>query len=80
MSAPEKVIALLERITGTDEVRKNPDLDMFDAGILDSLGMVELMVGLSEELKLEISPAEIVREEWSTPRKIVGYVENRLPR
>ena len=73
-----RVIDVLERVAETDEVRRNPDVELFAEDILDSLSTVELMVCLSEEFQLEISPAGLEREEWSTPRKIVRYVESRV--
>ena len=78
MTTESKVIDILEQITGTDQVRHNPDLALFDDHILDSLGMVELMVALSEDFGVEISPAQIEREQWASPRKIIAYMENRI--
>jgi D-alanine--poly(phosphoribitol) ligase subunit 2 len=51
---------------------------LFEFDLLDSLRAVELMVALSEEFGIEISPAEFVREEWATPSRIVAYMERRL--
>ena len=75
----ERILDVLERITGTDQVRRDLDLALFERGILDSLGMVELIIALSEELDIEISPAEIEREQWATPRRIIAYLEQRSP-
>ncbi len=72
-----RVLDVLERITGTDQVRRDLDIALFDRGLLDSLGMVELMVALSEELAIDLSPAEIEREQWATPRRIIAYLEQR---
>ena len=69
---------ILEQITGTDQVRRNPDLALFDLDILDSLGTVELIVALSEKFGVEISPAEIERQQWASPRKIIAYMEERV--
>ncbi len=74
----EKVLQELEHITGTDQVRKDLDLALFDESVLDSLGTVELMVALSENFGIDISPAEIDRAMWSTPRKIISYIENKI--
>lgn len=71
-------MGVLERVAGTDQVRKNPDLALFEQDILDSFGMVQLMVELSETFGVDISPAEIEREQWASPRKIIAYMENRL--
>jgi D-alanine--poly(phosphoribitol) ligase subunit 2 len=80
MSLPtaEIVLTELEHITGTDQVKKDLDLSLFDESILDSLGTVELMVALSENFRIDISPAEIDRAMWSTPRKIISYIENKI--
>ena len=72
----EKVLTLLERITNTAEVRRNLDIDLFEEAMLDSLGLVELIAALSEELQIEIAPSEVERSLWSTPRKIVTFVES----
>ena len=71
------VLELLEQITGTAEVRENLDIDLFDEALLSSLGLVQLIVGISEALNMSISPAEIERQTWTTPRGIIGFVENR---
>jgi D-alanine--poly(phosphoribitol) ligase subunit 2 len=77
-STASRVTAVLENVTGTDQVSRDPNIALFDLDLLDSLGMVELMVALSEEFGVSISPAEIEREQWSTPQKIVTYMENRI--
>jgi D-alanine--poly(phosphoribitol) ligase subunit 2 len=78
MTTTERVLAALEEVTGTDEVRRNLDLPLFDLAILTSLGLVMLVVNLSEQLGLEISPAEIEREQWATPRLIIAMMESRV--
>jgi D-alanine--poly(phosphoribitol) ligase subunit 2 len=78
MATADRVLDILQRITDTDRVRRDLDLKLFDQDILDSLGTVELMVGLSQEFGIDISPAEIEREMWATPRKVIAYVEGRV--
>jgi D-alanine--poly(phosphoribitol) ligase subunit 2 len=74
----DKVLQLLVTVTGTEEVRTNPDLPLYDYQVLDSMKTVELMLALEEELGVKVSPAEFEREMWKTPRKIVADVEKRL--
>ena len=78
MSTADKVLEELEKVAGTDQVRRDLDLALFDEDILDSLGTVELIVALSEDFGITISPTEIDRKGWATPRKIITYVEGRL--
>lgn len=78
MSVAETVLRILSAIAETDEVRDNPDLRLFDLAVLDSLKTVELMVALSQEFGVEISPAEFEPEQWATPKRIVADVERRV--
>jgi D-alanine--poly(phosphoribitol) ligase subunit 2 len=73
-----RVVDILARVTGIDEVRSSPDLALFELGILDSLGTVQLIIALGDELGIDIAPSEIEREQWATPGKIVAYVEQRM--
>ena len=78
MSVSEIVLKELEKYTGTDQVHKDLNVDLFGEKLLDSLASVELILSLSEELGIELSPGEIDRELWATPQKIIGYLEERL--
>lgn len=78
MDIKETVLKALEEITGTDEVRQNVDIDLFAERLLDSFGSVELVVALSDAFHLNLTPAQITREEWSTPQKIISYIQERL--
>ena len=78
MSVSETILDELEKVTGTDQVRKDLNLDLFGEKILDSFGTVELIVALSDALRIEVSPGEIDRELWATPQKIITYFEERV--
>jgi D-alanine--poly(phosphoribitol) ligase subunit 2 len=78
VSIAERVLSILSDIADTTEVVRNPDLRLFDLEVLDSLRTVELMIALSEQFGVEISPAEFERDQWATPKRIVAYIERRL--
>ncbi len=80
MSTAEKVLTVVADVAEVDEVRRNPDLRLYDLDILDSLKTIELIVAFSEKLGVEVSPAEFEREQWATPGKIVTFIENKLRR
>ena len=74
----EQVLDVLAEVAETDEVRTNPDLALYDLQILDSMKTVELMVALSRDIGVEVSPAEFEREAWATPGKLVEDVMKRV--
>ena len=74
----DKVLELLASVTGTEEVRTNLDLLLYDYQVLDSVRTVELMLAIEEEFGVKVSPAEFEREMWRTPRKVIADIEHRL--
>ena len=69
------VLSILADLTGED-VSSNMDVNLFDEGILDSMGSVQLLLELQNQLGIEVPVFEFQRSEWDTPAKIVAKVEN----
>ena len=74
----DQILDILTEVADTEEVRNNPDLALYDLQVLDSMKTVELMVALSRDFSVEISPAEFERDAWATPAKFVADIERRL--
>ena len=74
----EQVLRVLQEVCQTDEVVKDTQLDLYNSGVLDSMGTVMLIASLESELDIEIPITDFDREAWSTPEKIVAYVKTRL--
>lgn len=72
------ILSALVDICGTDQVMSNPNLDLFANNLLDSFGLVELMLTIYEQLNIDISPTEVDRKTWSTPEGIIQYLEGKL--
>lgn len=77
MFEKEQVVDILKEICNIDSLEEHGDLDLFDNGLLDSLGVIELLVELEEKLGIKIEPTEIEREDIKTPNKIIEYLSKR---
>ncbi len=78
MTVSDRVLKVLVDVSEIEDVRNEPDVRLYDLQILDSMKTVQLIVAFASEFGVEISPAEIDREEWATPRSIVSYMERKL--
>jgi len=74
----DKILFHLASISGTDEVRTNPDLALYEREVLDSMKTVELILAIEKEFGVYVSPAELDRQAWATPRKIIADIQHRL--
>ena len=76
--ARARILEILLQVTGDDAVLSDPDVQLFESGLLDSLGVVTLLVSFEEAFGVSISPSELDREAWATPGRLVADVEGRL--
>ncbi len=71
----DTLFSILEDITGTEEVRDNPDVDLFEEGLMDSLATVQLLVEIEGQLGVQVPVSEFDRAQWNTPNKIIEQVK-----
>ena len=72
----DTVLDILEDLTGSDEVKKDLDVNLFETGLLDSMATVQLLLELQTQLGVDVPVSEFERREWDTPNKIIAKVEN----
>jgi D-alanine--poly(phosphoribitol) ligase subunit 2 len=73
-----EVMRLLVDVCGTDAIDTERDVDLFDAGLLDSLGVTQLLVSLEDDLGIRVPPTAVERDEISTVNRILSFVAERL--
>lgn len=74
----QRALDMLEEICEDEAVREERDIDLFDAGLLDSLAAIELLVAIEERFGVDIAPTAVERTEMNTVNKIIHQIEVRL--
>lgn len=74
----EKIVGILKKICASDEIINHPDLNLFESGLMDSLGFIEFLIAVEKEFGIYISPTEVPREDIDTVNKIVLFIKNKL--
>lgn len=73
----EKILQILVDISGVDDIREDKDINLYETGLLDSLGTIELLIQIEEKLGIKIEPTEVSRDEIDTPNKLIKYLSMR---
>lgn len=73
MDIKSEVLAIIDDLF-MEDVSSMMDEDLFDAGVLDSMGTVELIVELESHFNIDIPIGEFGRNDWNTANKIVAGV------
>ena len=56
---------------------EDPDASLFEAGVIDSFGMVELVARLEEAFGIQVPDGDMVPRKFETLARIAAYVEAR---
>lgn len=73
----DKVLEIFIEVTGNDEIAEDFDLNLFDAGLLDSLAIIEVLLQIEEKLGIKLQPTDLEREDMSTVNKLTEFLQNR---
>ena len=70
MDVKSEVIEIIDELF-MEDVSDMMDEDLFDAGVLDSMGTVELIVEIENRFDIRVPVTEFGRDDWNTANKIV---------
>lgn len=75
MDIKSEVIEIIDELF-MEDVSDMMDEDLFDAGVLDSMGTVELIVEIENRFDIRVPVTDFGRDDWNTANKIIaGIVE-----
>ena len=72
----EKILNLLEDID--DEILSYEGDNLFDAGLLDSFTVIDLVIELEEAFNMTINADYVVEENFKTKESIIALVKSLL--
>ncbi|MGE8202986.1 D-alanine--poly(phosphoribitol) ligase subunit 2 [Heyndrickxia sp. NPDC080065] len=73
----QEVFNILVEVCQDEVVVENPDIDLFEEGLLDSFGIISLLVEVEGRLGISVPITEFTREEWNTPNNIAMKLAER---
>lgn len=74
----DKIIEIIEQISNRSDLKNNPNIDLLDSDIIDSLTFIELITALEDEFDIEIQPTQVPADTWRSVDLITKLVEEKL--
>ncbi|MFI3377911.1 D-alanine--poly(phosphoribitol) ligase subunit 2 [Mammaliicoccus sciuri] len=75
MNFEESVLNILAEVAENDIVKENPDIEIFEEGIIDSFATVGLLLEIQNNLGIDVTITDFDRGEWATPNKIIEVLK-----
>ncbi|QRF31195.1 D-alanine--poly(phosphoribitol) ligase subunit 2 [Bacillus safensis] len=70
MEFKNQVYGIIAEVCQDDVVKENPEIKIFEEGLLDSFGTVELLMAIESQLGITVPITEFDRDVWDTPNHI----------
>lgn len=74
----EKVLNILIEVTGNDDIADEKDTDLFEAGLLDSLGIIEVLLKIEEVFGLRLQPTDLEKSDMATVNNLVVFLNSKI--
>ncbi|MCJ1783490.1 D-alanine--poly(phosphoribitol) ligase subunit 2 [Mammaliicoccus sciuri] len=75
MNFEESVLNILAEVAENDIVKENPDIEIFEEGIIDSFATVGLLLEIQNNLGIDVTITDFDSDEWATPNKIIEVLK-----
>ena len=72
----EKIIGIIQDLTGYKDLKKNKEIDLLENEIIDSLAFIELISSLENEFNIEIQPTQVDPNTWRSINSIIDLVKS----
>ncbi len=77
MNFKDLALEIMEEICETDEIKEDLDLDLFDAGLIDSLSTINIILLLEEKLGVKLQPTDFEKNDITTVNNFIKFLEKR---
>ena len=77
MNYEAMAIKILEQVTGTDGLAEDKELDLFEAGLLDSLAVISIIVQIEERTGVVLQPTDFQREDIASVEAFTKYLAEK---
>lgn len=74
----KKIVEIIAGICGVEPEEITPELDLFEEGLLDSFGAIQMVLALEDAFSVSLQIENIPREKITTPAKIAALIQEAL--
>lgn len=74
----EVALDILEAACETDEIREDEEMDLFEAGFMDSLVMVSIIIEIEQKLNIKLQPTDLKKENVVSVNKFEEFLKEKV--
>lgn len=78
MNFENLALEIMESVCETEEVRDDPNLDLFEAGFIDSLSVINIILEIENKLKIRLQPTDFETKDISSVNNFKAFLERMV--
>ncbi|MBE6024103.1 MAG: acyl carrier protein [Cellulosilyticum sp.] len=78
MTVREYVLNEIQKKYTIEDMQHIDELNYVESGYIDSLGIIQFIVGIEEEFGIEFSDEEIAKPEFRVVGKLIEIIEGKV--
>ena len=77
MDYTKTALEILTRVCETDEVEEDLDLDLLEAGFIDSLSAISLILEIEDLLGVKLQITDLEKDDFNTVNHFAAFLERK---
>lgn len=77
MDYKKLALEILENVCETEELEEEPDMDLFEAGLMDSLSSISILLEIEKNLGIKLQITDIDKSDISTVNNFESFLRKR---
>lgn len=68
---------ILEDTCETDEIFEDYDMDLIEAGYLDSFALLNIIIGIEKKMGIRLQPTDIKKDDVKTVNQFIEFLKSK---
>ena len=68
---------ILEDTCETDEIFEDYDMDLIEAGYLDSFALLNIILGIEKKMGIRLQPTDIKKDDVKTVNQFIEFLKSK---
>lgn len=77
MDYKKLALEIMENVCETDELSEDLDMDLFEAGLMDSLSSINVLLEIENKLGIKLQITDLDKSDISTVNKFEVFLRSR---
>lgn len=77
MDYKKLALEILENVCETDEIREDLDMDLFEAGLIDSLSSINILLEIEEKLGIKLQITDLEKSDISSVNNFEAFLRTK---